>query len=179
MSATSWLPFDSAKWESAKWLHQWKYDPRPALERLAQGEAEDKVWEEFWNYLHHQGDVCERSYLTVVALSQMPRAPHQKGQLYVFVATVEIERHRKANPDLPDWLRPEYRRAWIRLTDMALGDLRSASDDMLVRSALGVVAIGRNQLLLGALAASWTADELVKVADSEMEWSRLYDANRQ
>jgi len=148
------------------------------LERLARGEAETEVWEEFWNYLHHQGDVCERSYLTVVALSQLPRAPHEKWQLYAFAATVEIERHRKANPDLPDWLRPEYRRAWTKLTGMALDDLRSAEDDLLARSALGVVAIGRNQLLLGAMATSWTTDELVEVADREMAWTQLYDANR-
>jgi hypothetical protein len=108
--------------------------------------------DELWRELHHQGDVGVASY---AALPQLVRISEARGKsdwnLYALTATIEIERHRKTNPPLPDWLSPSYKVAWDGLVNLALSDLAGEPDELTLRSALSVIALGSGDLKLGAL----------------------------
>lgn len=104
------------KWTSLAGGYGDLYDPRPALSKIAAGVAVSSVWEELWNELHHQGDVGEASYAAVTALVEI----YSDGRpldwnLFALCATIEVERHRRRNPLLPEWLHDDYATAWQKL----------------------------------------------------------------
>jgi hypothetical protein len=51
------------------------------------------------------------------------------------------------------------RAAWRRIIEIGLRDLRSADEDPLVTSIIGVLAIGKGQRTLGRIALEFTEDE--------------------
>jgi hypothetical protein len=94
--------------------------------------------------------------------------------LYALAATIEIERHRKNNPPVPDWLSASYESAWEGLVKMALADLAGEPDELMLRSALSVVALGRGDLQLGALLNHAETDEIAAYVEDNLAWSSLY-----
>jgi hypothetical protein len=77
------------------------------------------------------------------------------------VGTIELLRCRGQNPDVPPWLAPRYRAALARLAELARDDLRDSDDPLVIRSALGVVAITKNLREHGTI--------LIEFDDSEVE----------
>jgi len=67
------LSLDDERWRTLEGGYRMPFDPRPWLERLATGKENDVVWHEFWEELHHQGDVGVASYATVLPLVQIYR----------------------------------------------------------------------------------------------------------
>jgi hypothetical protein len=59
------LPLDDPRWRSYKGGYQAPYDASPGLRRLLADGPDEELWEEFWNELHHQGDVNQASYAAV------------------------------------------------------------------------------------------------------------------
>jgi hypothetical protein len=159
-------------WREPEGGYRVPYDASKALAQMERGEA---VWEELWEELHHQGDVGAASY---AAIPQMVRISEAQGDrdwnLYALAATIEIERHRK-NPPLPEWLEPAYKAAWDSLVKLALEDLAGKPDELTLRSALSVVALGRGDLKLGALLNHADTDEIDAYVEEHLAWSSLYD----
>jgi hypothetical protein len=150
--------------------------PYDASEALARMEAGESVWDELWEELHHQGDVGVASYAAIPQIVRISEA--QRGfdwNLYAFAATVEIERHRKSNPALPDWLASSYKAAWEGLVKLALSDISGKPDELTLRSALSVVALGRGDLKLGALLNHADTDEITAYVEEHLAWSSLYN----
>ncbi len=148
------------------------YDASEALMRMERGE---EVWDELWNELHHQGDVGVASYASIPQLVRISAA--NRGftwNLYALAATIEIERHRKDNPTLPNWLAPSYEAAWESLVQMALSDLGGKPDESVLRSALSVVALGRGDLRLGALLNHSDSSEIAAYLEENLAWSSRY-----
>lgn len=168
---------EDTRWGTAKGAYRRNYDPRAALRNLAEKPSEAD-WIELWNELHHQGDVDEASYAAVPVLVEILQNSRVLGwNVYAFCATIEIERHRKANPPLPDWVQIEYESAWRVLPALALRDLQDTQDRLLVQSAISVVAIGKGMLGLGALLSSLDDSELQEILDDKLDWSVLYSAS--
>lgn len=94
--------------------------------------------------------------------------------IFALAATIELERHARRNPPLPEWLADEYVQAWTLLTDLALQDLRNTRDPLVARSALAVAALGRGQVRLGALIADLDNSEIDEFLDEHMAWSEFY-----
>lgn len=149
--------------------------PYDVSKALIQMEAGKSVWDELWNELHHQGDVGVASY---AAIPQLVRISESRGKsdwnLYALAATIEIERHRKINPPLPDWLSSSYRVAWENLVQLALSDLGGKPDELTLRSALSVVALGRGDLKLGSLLNFSESAEIAAFVEENLAWSSLY-----
>jgi hypothetical protein len=149
--------------------------PYDASKALVQMEAGESVWDELWSELHHQGDVGVASY---AALPQLVRISEARGKsdwnLYALTATIEIERHRKTNPPLPDWLSPSYKVAWDGLVKLALSDLGGEPDELTLRSALSVIALGRGDLKLGALLNHSESAEIAAYVEENLGWSSIY-----
>ena len=148
------------------------YDASKALVQMERGES---VWDELWEELHHQGDVGVASYATIPQIVRISEARREfDWNLYALAATIEIERHRKDNPALPDLLSPSYKLAWEGLVKLALADLAGKPDELTLRSALSVVALGRGDIKLGALLNHADTDEIVAYVEENLAWSSLY-----
>jgi hypothetical protein len=94
---------------------------------------------------------------------------------YALTATIEIERHRSTNPPLPTWLVPTYGESWRSVLPLALDELRTAPDSLVVRSALSVVALATGQIKLAALISYLDDSELDEFLDDRLAWSELYE----
>jgi hypothetical protein len=164
------------KWEALKGGYRIPYDPRPVLSKLASGSGVREAWEELWNELHHQGDVGEASYAAVTALVDLySSGRHPDWNLFALSATIEIERHRKGNPPLPEWLREDYERAWRKLAELALAKLREDDvDPDTLQSALAVLAIAGGALKLGAMINHLDSSELDEIVEQYLSWQELY-----
>jgi hypothetical protein len=85
---------------------------------------------------------------------------------YAIVAAIEdAGRSNSHNPELPPHLCPAYEAAWQQMVALGLEKLGSASDPILIRAILSVIAMGKGQFTLGHLAISFTEDELQEMLD--------------
>lgn len=104
----SMLPLNDPRWKALHGGYRTPYDASVALARLERGED---VWEELWQELHHQGDVGDASYASVPHLVRICSAlPERDSNLYELVSTIEVERHRRSNPQVPEWLWRDFQR---------------------------------------------------------------------
>jgi hypothetical protein len=168
------LPLSDPRWNALTGGYRIPYDPRPALQRLAASPAAASSWEELWNELHHQGDLGSASYAAVPVLVDIFANVPRHWQFYALLATIELERGRRTNPPLSDWLEVPYREAWASARGYALEDLKDAQDPLLIRSALAVLAFAARQTKRGALLIDLDEGELDDLLDNRMEWSTLY-----
>jgi hypothetical protein len=173
------LSLDDPRWQSLVGGYRIPYDPRPALRRLAADFGDEGAWDELWGELHHQGDLGDASYVALPSLVDFGEKAAERGaSFYALAATIEVERHRHSNPELPAWLAPLYAEAWEALVQLALSDLAATSDPFVVQSALAVVALGKGALRLGALVAHLDASEIEEYLDEHAAWSELYDERK-
>src|SRR5262245_8760467 len=120
------LPLDDPRWRDLRGGYKTPYDASAALRRLEAGEDN---WDELSEELHHQGDVGEASYAAVPHMVRIAKLrPHRDWGFYSLVSIIEVERHRRSNPEIPQWLVPDYKRAMNAMLDLALTDLRGETD---------------------------------------------------
>ena len=164
------------KWSRLAGGYRVAYDPRPALSKLAADVEVASAWEELWNNLHHQGDVGEASYATVTALADLYSNDNLPDwNLFALTATIEVERHRKGNPPLPEWLSDDYQLAWHKLEELTVTTLRKSTDSETLQSLLAVLAIARGNLKLGALIIHLDSSELDEILEQYLDWKNFYD----
>ena len=77
------------------------YDPWPVLERISSDRS--GAMSELWENLYHQGNVGSASYAAVPKLVKA-------GEL-ALVAAIEVARHDKNNPSIPQELESQYQEA--------------------------------------------------------------------
>ena len=155
------LELDDPRWKTLQGGYRVPYDASIALGKLKTTSDPEPVWEELWNELHHQGDVGEASH---AAVPQLVRIHTETGRLdwnlYALVSVIEIERHAKQNPPLPEWMKQSYELAWKKLIELGLRDLQNAEDELTVRSILGAIALGKGLKKLGGLLTTFDSDEI-------------------
>lgn len=164
------------KWSTLAGGYRVPYDPRPALSKLAANVEVATAWEELWNNLHHQADVGEASYATVPALVDLYSTDNVPDwNLFALTATIEVERHRKGNPPLPEWLRDDYQVAWRKLEELALTTLSKNTNSETLQALMAVLAIARGNLKLGALIIEIDSSELDEILEQYLSWKEFYD----
>lgn len=160
------LSLDDERWTNLEGGYRMLFDPRPWLKRLSTGQENDAVWHEFWEELHHQGDVGEASYATVPHLVRIYR---QLGVFdsnpYAIVTCIDLCRTERKNPPIPDWLKEDYLQAIYELAEYGLSQWKQAQSPEDVRAILGVLALSRNLRVHAKFLFDYTDDELL-----EMEW---------
>ncbi len=144
------------------------YDPRDALLRLQKDGDDEEVWSEFWNYLHHQGDVGVASYAAVPHLVRVFEGRQRNWHFYALITVIEVERHRGRNPALPDWLEAGYREAMGTLLSFAAEDLTRDAEKEFSHSLLGAIAAAKGELLRAELMGTFGNDELEEML--ELYW---------
>jgi len=169
------MDLNDHRWTELRGGYKDLYDPRSALRRLDSNAEAKTVWDELWNNLHHQGDVGEASYAAVIVLAGMFHSERPPDwNLFSLAATIEIERQRKTNPPIPEWLVHDYAHAWKQLVALAVASLQSDHDAYTVQSALAIIALAKNARKLGAL-INWLDDsELDELVNDRLAWRHLY-----
>ncbi len=154
------LTLDDERWSNLRGGYRIPYDPRPQLRSLREESSREEAWETLWNELHHQGDVDTASYAAVPHLVAFYTESGQPDwNAYALVGCIEVERTR-GNPEVPDWLEPDYNAALSALAEQASQEVLSVSDLLIVRSALGLIALSRGLRLQGELLLFYDEDEL-------------------
>ncbi|MGR4865843.1 hypothetical protein [Caulobacter sp. LARHSG274] len=139
------------RWAALQGGYRQPYDVRPALRRFAAGDV--AVWDEFWQELHHQGDVGEASYAAIPEIVRVYVAQTLPDwNVFALAATIEEARHGAGNPTLPAWLADDYESAWRQLEVRALADFPAASNDELVSSIMAVLALAKGKRTLARMA---------------------------
>lgn len=145
------MDLSDERWASLHGCYRHPYDVRPALGRLAAGDA--SVWDELWEELHHQGDVGEASYAAVPEIARIYAGQGRSDwNVYALAAAVEEARHRTSNPAMPAWLEEGYTLGWGQLEARALVDFPAASNDELVSSILAVLALAKGKRTFARMA---------------------------
>jgi hypothetical protein len=166
------LELSDPRWKALRGGYKVSYDASAALSRMEKGE---KVWDELWQELHHQGDLGEASYAAVPHIVRIAGASSDRDwNFYGLVSTIEVERHRKASPPLADWMVADYEAAWSRVLDLALADLRRVNDPTTLRSIVGAIALAKQHLKLGAWIALADESEIDEALEEKSAWSELY-----
>jgi hypothetical protein len=167
------LSLDDPIWKELRGGYKISYDASEPLRRLERGED---TWEQLWEELHHQGSLGEASYAAVPQLVRIAtKLSRRDWHFYGLLALIEFERHRPSNPSVPDWLEPDYHRAWVEVLEIALVDLRStdvSGDSDTVREILAVVALAKNCLALGAMLSILDEMEVTEYLENHRSWSK-------
>jgi hypothetical protein len=162
-------------WTSLEGGYRVPYDPRPAVDRLRTTPDDARAWQELWENLHHQGDLGVASYAAVVALARLRESTVLRSdQLFGLVSTIEVERHRRTNPPVPDWLMADYADAWRILLECALGEVKSSTDPQVLQSALAVVGLAKGLIAVGALLWYHDQSTLREYLEEHLAWTDLY-----
>jgi hypothetical protein len=166
------LSLDDPRWQELHGGYKVPYDASSALKRLERGED---VWDELWQELHHQGDLGEASYAAVPQLVRIAEATERRDwNFYALLSCIEVQRHLKTNPPIPDWLEKDYRTAWLRVRQLVAVDLLQAPDALTVRSILGAAALAAGQVKLGAWIAYADESEIEADLEERSGWSESY-----
>lgn len=161
------------KWKGLHGGYRIPYDASVPLRSLQDG---IDVWDGLWNELQHQGDVDVASYAAVPQLVRIAdESAFRDWNFYGLVATIEVERHRKGNPAIPEWLKADYDAAFARASALAILDLGSKPASDTTRAILGVLALAKGELKLGAMLSGLDASELDEWLEERLGWSKLYE----
>jgi len=168
------IVFDDQRWEGLEGGYRIPCDPRPAL-RVLEARDDPDVWHQLWEELHHQGDVGEASYAAVPHLLRIQaQRSSVDWNVYALISTIEIERHRRGNPPIPNWLSESYRAAWDRVLELGTRDLGRTDDPLAVQAILGALALAKGELKLGAFIAESDSSEIDALLEERSAWSELY-----
>jgi len=91
------------------------------------------------------------------------------------LTTIEIARHRKGNPAVPAWLKADCGGVWAQAYTLALADIDSEIDSPTASAILGVIALAKGKLKLGAMLSGLDESELDEWLEQRLAWSALYE----
>ncbi len=170
------IDLNDSKWEQLKGGYKVPYNPAPALKRLESNQNVEDVWKEFWNELHHQGDIGDASYAVVPYLVKIKKIGAVfDWNFYALIFTIEFERHRKTNPKIPSWLIEEYKSALNSLFNISTTDLQRATDELTIRAITALLLLLKKQYKLADYVGHADPSEIDEYAKERIAWDELYN----
>src|SRR5438094_414545 len=158
------LDFDDPRWPNLIAGYQQPVDLRPLLQQLESRDDVESAWAELWQELYHQGDIGEGSF---AAVPHLVRIHKKRGVVdwntYALVATVELARADRGNPDVPEWCRKDYDNALRELAEIGLQELPRATDLEAARSILAVLAIVYGARTYGRILTEFSEGEILEL----------------
>jgi len=147
------------------------YNAAGRLQELANDPAgKEEIWEEFWDELHHQGDVDVASYAVVAQLVQICIARNiLDWNVFALVATIEECRLFGENPAVPKWLESDYHSAIKNLAEFGAQNFRGDWPNELTQSFLAVAAFAKNSPNTGRILNEFPDDEMKDVFEKFFE----------
>jgi hypothetical protein len=159
------IKLDDPIWDTFIGGYRTLYNASTRLQELENrsGDA-DKTWEEFWNELHHQGDVDIASYAVVPHLVRISIARNLLDwNVFALVATIEECRVFGENPKLPQWLENDYHSAIKGLAEYGVKHFSDNWPKELTQSFLAVAAFAKGLPKSARLLITFSDDELDEV----------------
>jgi hypothetical protein len=158
------ITLDDKVWKELRGGYKMPYDvsvPLRRLERSTEKKEIDKIYDELWNELHHQGDVELASYLAIPQLVSIAR---QKGlfdwNVLALCATIEQQRQLGKNPQLPTQYLDYYQKGWTDLKEFIIDNLNSVDDEITLRAAMSAFAACNGQVKLSKAIIEMSDDVL-------------------
>ncbi len=162
------MDFSDERWTGLKGLYGTVYDPREALRAIEFGQNQPSAWAELWDELHHQGDVGDASFASVVVIARLltlGKVNDWNG--YALAATIETARLEKTQ-NVPAWLFEGYGTAWRQLYDAGITALEKATDEALICSIMAVLALHKSMPMLARMAILSESERLDML--TEVSW---------
>jgi hypothetical protein len=155
------IGLNDSKWQTFNGGYRLPFDASVQLRKLEAGSTDAKeMWEEFWNELHHQGDVDLASYAAVPQLVRI--CTEQKlldWNLFALVAAIEECRTFGKNPPLPEWLENDYHLAIKKLAVFGTEHFAEDWPKELLQSFLAVAAFAKDAPHTARLLITFSEDE--------------------
>ncbi len=152
------------------------YNPVPTLQQIDKGINLARCWEELWNELHHQGDIGEASYASLVKLVELQqKVVTPDWNFYTLTLTILTEQYRKTNPVVPGWLKNDFEKAIDSLYTLCLRDLEKANDPALVQSILSVLAFLKKETKLAVFIGYSDPAAIEEYLEEKLAWNELYE----
>ena len=158
------MTLDDNIWKELKGGYKILYDasvPLRQLEKATDKKEIERILDELWNELHHQGDVGEASYL---AVPQLVRIAKSKGlfdwKIYGLCAVIEQQRHVGKNPLIPTEYMDYYKNGLTELNQFVISNLNEPHNDSDLRVILSTIATCKGQARLGKAIIDMSDDVL-------------------
>ncbi|SRR5258706_1736763 len=159
------IELNDKRWKEFEGGYKIPYDvsiPLRKLEQISTPNESEAIFIEFWQELHHQGDVGLASYFAVPHIIRI--AIEKKlinYNVFGLVATIEIQRH-KDNPRLPE----EFIAAYLESLKKGIPELirlciNDKWDLSLTTTILSALAVSKNQINIAEAVLNMDDNELV------------------
>ena len=161
------IRLDDPIWETFIGGYRTPYNASACLRELEKESSDTtEIWEEFWNELHHQGDVDIASYAVVPHLVRITIARNLLDwNVFALVAAIEECRLFGKNPPIPNWLESDYHSAVKRLAEFGALNFSKDWPKELTQSFLAVGAFAKNAPNTGRMLIEFPDDEMKEVFD--------------
>ena len=155
------ISLEDPKWQTLNGGYKLLYDASARLRELDAGSNNTaEIWDEFWNELHHQGDVGIASYATVPQLVRICiKRELMDWNVFALVATIEDCRLSEKNPQLPQWLEEDYPSSIEQLAEFGARHLSQEWSKELTQSVLAVTAFAKGLPNTGRALITLSEDE--------------------
>jgi hypothetical protein len=165
------IKLDDPIWNTFIGGYRTPYNASVRLQELENGsDNTNEIWEEFWNELHHQGDVDIASYAVVPQLVRICiKRQLLDWNVFAFVATIEECRVFRENPKLPQWLEEDYHSAIKELAEFGVKHFSENWPKELTQSFLAVAAFAKGTPKTGRLLITFSDDELDEVFEKAFQ----------
>ncbi len=139
-------------WKTLEAGYRIPYDvsiPLKELQNTTDPKMVEKIWNELWNELHHQGDVGLASYLAVPQLVRIAKLKNfYNWNLLGICAVIEQQRLLGNNSVLPEQYHDYYFGGLNELKEFVLANITQKTDDTTFRIALSLIAACSGQIKL-------------------------------
>jgi hypothetical protein len=159
------MDLDDPRWPRLEGAYRVPIDVRPFL-RAADGPSPPtQAWLDLWQELYHQGMVGEASYASVpVLVAAEVRRPAAEWNAYALVAAIELARDgRSENPRVPPWIEAAYSAAIEQLARHGLTVIVEVTDEVALRSILGLVAMWKGARAHARLLIEFDSSEVAEL----------------
>ncbi len=166
------LDLEDKKWKFLKGGYRTWYDASVLLKELEALPDEYRVkeiMEEFWQELHHQGDVDLASYFSLPHLIRIGIKNKIKGyDIPALVATIEIQRHSN-NPSIPPEYLADYQREIKDITQLINQNQEKEWSRAYATSATAAIAAVNGQIELAKIIIEMNDTDLAEDFNFLME----------
>jgi len=166
------LNLNDEKWKFLDGGYRKRYDASILLKELETTKSEERVkaiMDEFWQELHHQGDVGLASYFSLPHLIRIGIKNQIRGyDILALVAVIEIQRHSN-NPKLPVEYIEEYKKEIKEATRLVSQNQEQKWDSNYTVSATAAIAAVNGQIDLANIILEMIDEDIASKFEFLME----------